>query len=554
MKKMMKKVFSVVLVAALICSLAACSKSSGTEKTEETNSVTEQSNETKTTPEETTLKIYMFNQPENFDKVLDKFYEETKDTLNIKLDFIFSDASTHREKIPLMMSNQEDADLVFDAFWMNLSMLQSQGAYASLNEYFNNDKYPGLKAAFSSDYLQQVTDKDGNIFAIPFTQAAEDIPVIYLRKDLREKYGMDPISSNEELMQYYDYVMDDIASGNSDMIAAIGVGGTRAFYYLDLDFYQKRAANVYTIDSTCFGVGMEMEAAVSEDGKTVLGVGTLGDPDEMFADFPAPYNTNTRNDRVINSLTKWGSYAQADAQTETDAKTNLFFTGKVASVEGNISNYTDMEKAIRDIGGEVEVYVYTDIMRNQEQVVTAPRTAWNFLCVPTQSKKKDQAMQFINWLFERQDNHDLFELGIEGEDWKAIGEDAYESLTPANKYSFPGYEMTWNPNFIRTNDSLPEEAKNIVKYQNNPNTYIASAITGFSFDANATPKLKTAIATVQAVQSDYQPILMLGLMKTPEATEQTLNEYHDKAVAAGLDVIREAVKTQLQEYLDRINQ
>ena len=546
MKKAIKKLLALGLAATLALSMAAC----GSKPTASTAGSTAGAAET---PKETTLKVYMFNQPENFDKVLEKFYEQTKDTLNIKLDFIFSDASTHREKIPLMMSNQEDADLVFDAYWMNLATLQGQGAYASLNEYFHNDAYPGLKAAFSEDYLQQVTDAEGNIFAVPFTQAAEDIPVIYLRKDLREKYGMEPITSNEQLQEYYENVNKDIAAGTSDMIAAIGVSGTRAFYYLDQDIYQKRAANVYTIDSTCFGVGMEMEAAVSADGKTVLGVGTLGDPDTAFASFPAPYNTNTRNVRTVDSLSKWGTYAQADAQTETDAKTNLFFTGKVASIEGNISNYTDMEKAITDIGGQLEVYVYTDLMRNQQEVVTAPKTAWNFLCVPVQSTKKDQAMQFLNWLFESKENHDLFELGIEGEDWKAVGEDSYESLTPGNKYSFPGYEMTWNPNFIRTNNSLPEEAKAIVMYQNKPETYKASAITGFTFDANATPELKTAIAAVQAIQAEYQPILMLGLKGTAEKAQATLDEYYAKASAAGLDVIREATQTQLQAYLDRIH-
>ncbi len=543
MKKTIKKVVAAATTVALALTMVACGASSGTSAAEGSTAAAK--------PEETTLKVYMFNQPENFDKVLDKFYEETADTLNIKLDFIFSDASTHREKIPLMMSNQEDADLVFDAYWMNLSTLQGQGAYATLNEYFNNDEYAGLKSAFSESYLKQVTDEDGNIFAIPFTQAAEDIPVIYLRKDLRVKYGMEPITSNEQLEEYYKNVMADIEAGTLDMSAAIGVSGTRAFYYLDLDIYEKRASNVHVIDSTCFGVGMEMEAAISQDGKTVLGVGTLGDPDDQFASFPAPYNTNTRNTRVVESLTKWGSYAQADAQTETDAKTNLFFTGKVASIEGNISNYTDMEKAINDIGGELECYVYTELMRNEEQIVTRPQTAWNFLCVPIQSKKKDQVMQFINWLFESQENHDLFELGIEGEDWKAVGTDAYESLTPSNKYSFPGYEMTWNPNFIRTNNSLPDEAKSIMLYQNNPDTYIDCDISGFTFDANATPELKTAIAAVQSIQSEYQPILMLGLKGSAADTQSTLDEYYTKAKAAGLDVIREATQAQLQAFLDR---
>src|SRR5699024_1493065 len=135
---------------------------------------------------------------------------------------------------------------------------------------------------------QQVTNEDGSIYAIPFTQAAEDIQVIFYRKDLREKYSMDPITTDEELVEYFENIQDDIESGELDMVAPFGVGGTRAFYYLDHDLFEKREDNIYVIDSSGDGVGMEFEVAISQDGKTVLGAATMGDPDEEFANFPAP--------------------------------------------------------------------------------------------------------------------------------------------------------------------------------------------------------------------------------------------------------------------------
>lgn len=548
MKKTLKRAGALLLTGAMAVSLAACG-GSGTSSAG-TSSAGDSGNASGA-PAETTLKIYMFGQAEGFDKVVEKFEEETKDTLNIKLDIIWSDSQTHREKIPLMMANQEEADLVFDAYWMNLSTMHNQGAYASLNEYFNNPEYPGLQAAFDEDYLAQVTDADGNIFAIPFTQAAEDIPIIAYRKDLADKYGI-TIDSNESLEAYLQAVQADIDAGTLQMVAPFGVGGTRGFYWLDHDIYEKRESNVFSIDSSAYGIGMEMEAAVSEDGKTVLGVATLGDPDEAYAAFPAPYNTNTRTDRAVNKLTKWAQYSQPDAQTEDDPKTNLFYAGKVAAIEGNISGYTDYANAVEALGGELGVYVYTEGMRNGEPFVSAPLTAWNFLCVPQQSTKKDQAMQFISWLFEDAANHDLFELGIEGEDWEAVGEDEYRKIEGSN-YSFPGYEMTWNPNFIRTNADLPEDAKAITKYGNDPDTYITSPIAGFTFDNTATPELQTAYAAVSAIQTEYQPQIMLGLTKDPAAAQALVDEYYQKAEAAGLETIRQAVHDQLQAFLDSKN-
>lgn len=549
MKSMGKKILSGLLAGAMAVSAAACSGSGGK------SSAAPNGSGKPDAPAETTLKVFLFGQAENMDKVLDQFYEETKDTLNTKLDIVWNDGATHKEKIPLMMSNQEEADLVFDAYWMNLSKMHHQGAYADLSKYFNNDAYPGLKKAFSEDYLKQVTDSDGKIFAVPFTQAAEDIPVIYLRKDLREKYGMGPIRSNEELETYFKKVRADIDAGTLKMVAPFGVAGSRAFYYLDRDFYEKRSAGIYTVDGsgTSTNVGMEFEVAVSEDGKKVLGASTLGDPDSVCSSFPAPFNVNTKNDWVVKKLTKWAGYTQKDAQTEKDAKKNLFFTGKVAATESNISQWVDYETAVKKLGGELEAYVYSQPMRDRKKITTNALTAWNFLCVPQQSKKIDATMKFLDWIFSDRKNHDLFEFGIEGEDYKAIGNDEYTPLSPTNKYTFPGYEMTWNPNFVRTNSALPDEAKKIVKYQNDPNTYLTSKIAGFTFNTEATPELKTAYASVSSIQATYGPILLLGLKKDPAQAQKTLEEYYAKVKAAGLDVIRQAVVEQVQAHLDQMN-
>jgi putative aldouronate transport system substrate-binding protein len=501
---------------------------------------------------QTTLKVYLFGDARNMDKVLSRFYERTRDTLNVKLDIIWSSVLDHMQKMPLIMSNQEDADLVFDAYWMNLNRLSTQGAYADISKYFNNDKYPGLKQAFPPEYLAQVTNADGSIYAIPFTQAAEDIQVILLRKDLREKYGMAPISSNAELEAYFKRVQADITSGALQMAAPFGIAAPRGFYYLDDDIIEKRASGVLNIDGTgnSEGVGMQFDVAISADGKKVLGAATLGDPDSAYAMFPAPYNRNTRNDRVINIIPKWAQYAQDDRQIETDVPKNYFYVEKVAAMEGNISNYMITARTMEGLGKSVEMYVYVPTMQKRDRVVSQPLTAWNFLCVPRQSKKIEKTMAFIDWLFRSRENHDLFELGIEGEDWKAVGTDEFQDLTPANKYTFPGYEMTWNPNFIRTDANYPAEVKDIFKYQNNPGTYITSPIPGFTFNNEANSTLRTAYAAVSGIQATYRPILMLGLAGTPEKARAALDEYYAQVKNAGLDVIRQEVITQVQKYLD----
>lgn len=500
--------------------------------------------------DERTLKIYLFSSAQNLDKVLAEFYEQTRDTLNIKLDIIWNSGADHRQRMPLIMMNQEEADLVFDAFWMNLNRLSNQGAYMDISSFFHNEDFPGLKRAFPPEFMAQVTRPNGAIYAIPFTQAPEDIMVIFIRRDLREQFGMDPISSNEELETFFRHVQGGIQRGELNMVAPFGIGQSRGFYYLDDNIIEKRARNVLNIDGTGSGVGMMFDIALSEDGRTVLGAATLGDPDSAYAMFPYPFNRNTRNYRVINHLTRWAQFAQNDRQTETDAMRNLFFTGRVAATEGNISNFMAVSRAMEAVGWDVEMYVYVPTMRNREQIVSQPFTAWNFLAVPRQSRRVELTMSFLDWIFQSRENHNLFEFGIEGEDWLPVGDYEFIDLDNPTKYFFPGFQLTWNPNFIRINAELPDYVKELFWYQNDSETYLPSPIPGFVFNNEATTELRTAFAAVAGIQATYRPILMLGLAGGPEQARIVLEEYHTRATNAGLDVIRQAVIDQVQQFLD----
>ena len=293
---------------------------------------------------ETELKVYLFGEAQNMDKVLDTFYASSG--LDTKLNIVWNTAADHREKMPLLIGNEETCDLVFDAYWMNLATMIKQDMYADISSYFNNDAYPGLKAAFSASYLAQVTEPDGAIYAVPITQAPNDLQCIFYRADLAEKYGI-TIDSMDSLEAYFKAVKEN----ESDMVAPFGVAGSRGMYYLDSDIMEKRQANVFEFSGTGTAVGMEFEVAISEDGKTVLGAGTIGAPDEYYAQFPAPFNTNTRSERAISKLTKWAQYTQPNSITEEDAKNNLFFTGLCAAIEGNISGYETCKAEIEKIEG-----------------------------------------------------------------------------------------------------------------------------------------------------------------------------------------------------------
>lgn len=127
--------------------------------------------------------------------------------------------------------------------------------------------------------------------------------------------------------------------------------------------------------------------------------------------------------------------------------------------------------------------------------------AWNFACIPVTCKNPDRVMKFYDWVFSSQANDDLFELGVEGVHWNAVGDNGYEASTnPAtgNNYNFSGYLMTWNPTLTRQSASIPEIILSDIEKCTDQTYFYKEIASGFSFDSSA---VKTEAALISDVVS-----------------------------------------------------
>jgi hypothetical protein len=110
-----------------------------------------------------------------------------------------------------------------------------------------------------------------------------DTEVIFIRKDLREKYGLQPIKSYDDLKKYLDKVKE-----NEPSMIPFALKGDRGFFKMfgpEEQMTQVRA-EPYSIT----GTGTTFNVVLLQDGKKVLGATTLGDPAEEFTKYPAPFN------------------------------------------------------------------------------------------------------------------------------------------------------------------------------------------------------------------------------------------------------------------------
>lgn len=486
-----------------------------------------------------TLKGMLFNEaPKDLPIILEEFEKRTKDKLNTKINLEWNTPTDHKQKVKLKMATGEAVDFMFDAPWMGIMYnMINQGAYAELDPYFNNDQYPGLKKAFSKELLDN-NKINGHIYTIPIVDILKDVSVVVLRKDLREKYGLPPIKSYDDLKKFYDKVLEN----DKDLSPVSGMIGFSDF--LETEFENP---NVFTMSLT---TGDDWFVALSPNGKKVEGLAIVGDPDTELAKFPAPYNTRDKLFENYYRYAEWSKYQPNDVLSQKID--NLWKAGKLAStgwlpVSLALQSEADLKKVLPN--AETEIFILSSCARKfAKNCLQTDYRANNSIVIPAHSKYIDRTMAFFDWLFSSKENHDLFQYGIVGKHWEPVENDQYKELDQMDNYRFPGYEMTWNPTYFRMNAKASDEVKQILAYASKPESYKLKKLAGFIF--NNEP-VKLQLVQVQPKFEAFNEVAHAGLAGNGADFDTAAKKINDELRSLGLEQIRAELRKQIQEYLDK---
>lgn len=551
MKKrtLFKRVTALALTAVMSVSMLACGA-----KEEETSQQkvapgekVEQVQEMK----ETTIKIRVMNEYRNLDKVVAKYEEMTKDDpilSKINLEFSYVAGGDYKDKLTMALAAQEDYDLMFCGGWHGLSTFIQEGNFADLSGYFNNDAFPGLKKAFSEQFVDAMSSyirqEDGTyskgVYSINLASYYEDSRGFMYREDLRKKYNCDPITDEASLMAFVKTVCEN----EPDMIGV----SLWNFFRLDSPWYSAKHDNVYTQDNVnIFGDQTWVYVGLSEDGKTVLNAVVAGDAETEFAKMPEGYQYDFITEYIVDR-TKWNPYLFEGRGTTDTVEPNAAI-GYCPLTEYESKVKEAMEKIP---GSEYGFYVIEDAQRNKEEgAVICDMVTNNWLVVPEWSEKIDATMCFLDWMFGNQDAHDLFQYGLEGEDWVAVGADGYKTtdISDEEEYFMPTYSFTLNPAYIRHSEFVMNNAEIKAQYEYiyDESTYKLSPLAGFTFDSSA---VATELANVSALSNELQ--FTLSMYSASEAKEK-IATWHAEAEKVGLETIRQELMKQIQSFLDMKN-
>lgn len=561
-KDLFKKVTAVALAGAMTLSMAACgaSQESASGSAADTavseaaaDSADAEGEEQAAAPEieDTTINIRIMNEFRNIDKVLEKYNEMTADDpimSKIHLNFSYVAGGDYKDKLTMALVAQEDYDLMFCGSWHGLTTFIQQGNFADLSSYFNNDAFPGLKSAFSENFVDAMTSyilqEDGTylkgVYGINLASYYEDSRGFMYREDLRKKYNCDPITDEDSLFAF----VQTVAENEPDMI---GVSLSN-FFRLDSPWYSAKHDNVYTQDNVnVLGDQTWVYVGLSDDGKTVLNAVVAGDSEEEFAKMPEGYQYDFITEYTVER-TKWNPYLNPSrGSTDAVEKPAAILYSTLTEYESKVKSALETDPTT-----EYGFYVIEDAQRNQEAgAIVCDMATNNWLVVPQWSEKIDAVMYFLDWMFGSQETHDLFQYGIEGEDWEAVGDGGYKKLEIAEdqEYYMPEYSLTLNPTYIRTSEFISSDAalQSCFDYMYDESSYQLSPLAGFAFDAT---NVETQVANVSALSNELQ--FTLSMYDADEAVEK-INTWHEEATKVGLEEIRAELIAQLQAFLDAKN-
>lgn len=524
-KSVLKKCVAAVMATSMVFGLEAVAEESDTR---------------------TTINIRVMNDVVNIDKVLDVYYEATKDDpvlSNVDVNITWVSGADYADKLTLAITAQEDYDLMFCGGWQGLDGFVQDGSFKDLTSYFNNEEYPGLMAGFPEDLLT-ANSYDGKIMAIPLAECSYDIRGVIYREDLREKYGCEEITDWETYEAYLKTMKEHL--DDEGLIVPWGVSSLQGLGLMaDAQMFDARRSNILS-----YSAGMSFEVAISEDGKTVLGITTIGDDDSMFANFPEGFQTNYIDEKY-EEIPYWiENYCNTDCLSTQDDIGSMFEAGMYAATYASLTEWVTHSNIMKTTCPEAKLGFFAFDEDQRECVaggIPSDMKAWNTLVVPAWSEKTDEVMAFLDWMFASKENHDLFQYGIEGEDWEAVGENGYNVLEidASEKYTMPAYAFTASPSYVRYSSLVLENeaVETLMDYQYSQEAYTLVPVTGFTFD---TTNVEAEVATLSALYADFKGAW--GAYGS-DVTE-VMKELNADAKDAGLEKVREELKTQLQAHLD----
>ncbi len=522
---MKRKLVALMLCAAMV--MTALTGCGGTEEnveesaaTDSTDSADTADSEEDSEPAEIVVALMCLS-PMSEDQtqhVEDKLNEILEEKVNVHADFQWYDASTYASAIPMMISANEQIDLMM--FTPNVIVgyqsFMTQNQLVDITDYM--DEYGQDIKNVLGDYLT-ATSKEGRIYGVGNNTSLYASAKICMRKDVLDDLGLTEKAQNMTTWSEFEDILKEVTA-NTDLKGLVnsdadGTVMSSQPYMFGGDSF----SDAYSVD--CGGDSYQY-VYIDEDSDQVK---CYFDSDDWKASI-------LRVKDFYDEGLIYKDAATAQDYADTLIKNGVGFAevkGSELGVEASYEAATGYEPVVVDI---------TDA-----KVTTKSFTKFGF-AVPVTAEEPAAAVKVLNLMYSDQEFIDTLVWGVEGVDW-VLNDDGlatYPDGVTSDTVQYHTADFLYGDRLQVT----PWEGSDvdIREQQNETNqTMEQSKYLGFSVDST---DVSSEITAVNNVWKTYYPQLVSGNAEDVEATYQ---EFIDKLYAAGMQTVLDTYQAQLDEWL-----
>ena len=440
--------------------------------------------------------------------------EILEEKLNCSLNVEFLSWGEHDTKYSLLFSSQEDFDLIFTASsWCHYEQTVSLGGFAPLSEDFIKTYAPDIWEVVPEMAWEQAKI-DGQIYMVPSYANEFGQEVLAVRGDLMEKYGMDDITSWDDLMKFYK------------ACAADGIYASQGGPWYP--FFQSQ--------------GYSTTGGAPKGGELILY--HTQDPKDLEFQYIGEWDAFREYCQEMKDLVDAGAWS-SDVLNSSDERQTGLLTGRTASMSWNLGTCLTYGKQANEEHPDWNVTM-VDPNKNLSKKVNSYIN--NGVAINANSKNKERAMMVLNEFYTNPDVYDLAMLGIEGKHWEAVGDDQYKVIDESGYGVASNCNWGWNNCTIQREEYLENRTALDDKYESikdafNNNIKEDHVYDGFNFDSS---NVSTQFAAVEAAIDNYYNPLINGLVDDVDASIDAMNAAMD---SAGIQDILDEMNRQAAEYV-----
>ena len=519
-KKLVGSLLAIVLCLSMV--MTGCGKTTKTSKpddstNEESTGVTETAEETGVdTSEEVEIRfILQGEQPPAGAAVMEAVNKKLKEDINATISIEYVPYSDALITFPLRLSTPDEWDVM-----LSTCVYAAQASKNAFREITMDEvaKYMPLANKMTLSSAWDDAKIGGKIFMVPQSFPELGTGSKFFRDDLRLKYGMDPIRSLDDLIDFAYKVKEnetDIAPIKGDFTAY------KMFAEISGDGW--------------FPAGVSMYYDINSNSADKLDVRTIMDPEiqklwiERF--------------KVCKKLFDDGIIPKNPFADQTGAQ-DYGFAGTSAIWGNAFENYPSQEASIKKISGtigalpQVDYATWTGYMR--------PATGNGYSISPS-CKYAERCMMALDLITNDYDYDMLLSYGIKGENYDLDTDGKMiDGPDTANGADDP-YPPYANGFWACNREIWPESSTYSEAYLNAKQEIVDKVVSvpiqGFSFVDDA---VKTEGAMITAINTELWDAMSLGMV---DDVDIAFNEYLEKIQEAGVEKIWTEWQKQYDEFL-----